>query len=104
MPAAPGRPNASTITEWSMTNSVGMSGLIRALSPPSCVMASRMATRSTTQGTPVKSCINTRAGLNDTSAAGMARGSHPATASTCAWVTVCPSAWRSRFSNSTFRL
>ena len=55
-------PKLSTITEWSMTRSTGLSGLIFSGSPPSLVMASRIAARSTTAGTPVKSCIRTRAG------------------------------------------
>ena len=37
------------------------SGLIFLASPPSFCMASRIAARSTTAGTPVKSCISTRA-------------------------------------------
>ncbi len=41
----------------------GASGLTFSGSPPSCTMASRMAARSTTQGTPVKSCRMTRAGV-----------------------------------------
>ena len=45
-----------------MTRSTGTSGLIFLASPPSVPMASRMAARSTTAGTPVKSCISTRAG------------------------------------------
>ena len=45
-----------------MTRSTGDSGLIFFGSPPSLAMASRMAARSTTAGTPVKSCISTRAG------------------------------------------
>jgi tetratricopeptide (TPR) repeat protein len=52
----------STITEWSMTRSTGTSGLIFLGSPPSAFIASRIAARSTTAGTPVKSCISTRAG------------------------------------------
>ncbi len=55
-------PKKSTITEWSMTRSTGLSGLIFSGSPPSLARASRMAARSTTAGTPVKSCISTRAG------------------------------------------
>ena len=42
---------------------LGDSGLIRAASPPSSSIASRMAARSTIAGTPVKSCISTRAGV-----------------------------------------
>jgi hypothetical protein len=55
-------PKKSTITEWSMTRSTGDSGLIFFGSPPSFTIASRIAARSTTAGTPVKSCISTRAG------------------------------------------
>ena len=43
-------------------------------------MASRMAARSTTQGTPVKSCITTRAGRKGTSAVEPERGVQPARA------------------------
>jgi hypothetical protein len=57
-----GVPNSSTMTEWSMTRSTGTSGLIFCGSPPSATIASRMAARSTTAGTPVKSCMSTRAG------------------------------------------
>ena len=53
-------PYWSTCTEWSMTRSTGCSGLMRAGSPPSLTMASRMAARSTTHGTPVKSWRSTR--------------------------------------------
>ena len=42
--------------------------------PPSCFMASRIAARSTMAGTPVKSCIKTRAGMNAISRAGSALG------------------------------
>ncbi len=47
-----------------MTRSTGDSGLIFLGSPPRFFIASRMAARSTTAGTPVKSCIKTRAGRN----------------------------------------
>mmetsp|Transcript_6772 Transcript_6772/g.12870 ORF Transcript_6772/g.12870 Transcript_6772/m.12870 type:complete len:216 (+) Transcript_6772:2433-3080(+) len=53
----------STCTEWSITRSTGTWGLMSVGSPPRHVMASRIAARSTTQGTPVKSCSSTRAGL-----------------------------------------
>ena len=59
---ARGVPNSSTITEWSMTRSTGFKGLIFCGSPPSALIPSRIAARSTTAGTPVKSCIKTRAG------------------------------------------
>ena len=69
-----GVPNRSAITEWSMTSSAGASGLMRAASPPSSTTASRMVARSTTAGTPVKSCITTRAGENWISVSGSASG------------------------------
>jgi hypothetical protein len=47
-----------------MTKSTGQSGLIFWGSPPSLFMASLMAAKSTTAGTPVKSYKMTRAGLN----------------------------------------
>lgn len=54
----------STWTEWSTTRSTGQSGLIFFGSPPSLTIASLMAARSTTAGTPVKSWRITLAGLN----------------------------------------
>ena len=47
----------------------GTSGLIFAGLPPSRAIALRIAARSTTQGTPVKSCSTTRAGLKGISTA-----------------------------------
>ena len=105
---APGRPEASAITEWSMTSSTGTSGLTLAGSPPSAPRASRMAARSTTPGTPVKSCMSTRSGVRAISAASsVARpwrsGWLPqsATASMSAGRTASPSSWRRRFSRTT---
>ena len=66
-------PNASTCTEWSMTSSTGCSGLIFFGSPPSFFIASRIAARSTTAGTPVKSCRSTRAGVKAISRVGCCR-------------------------------
>ena len=54
-----------------MTSSAGASGLILAGSPPRSVIASRMVARSTTHGTPVKSCMITRAGVNWISSLGL---------------------------------
>jgi hypothetical protein len=72
----------STWTEWSMTSSAGTSGLILAGSPPtSSTIASRIAARSTTAGTPVKSCMSTRAGVNAISFDGSAFASQVASAS-----------------------
>ena len=54
-PSAAAVPYSSTCTEWSMTSSAGASGFTCSASPPSRTIASRIAARSTTQGTPVKS-------------------------------------------------
>ena len=56
-------PYSSTCTEWSMTSSAGCSGLIFFGIAAERFMASRIAARSTIAGTPVKSCIRTRAGM-----------------------------------------
>ena len=101
---ASGLPNTSATTEWSMTSSAGMSGLIFVGSPPRACMASRIAARSTTAGTPVRSCRMTRAGVNWISVSGSCFGSHCASAVTCSAVTLTPSSLRSRFSSRIFRL
>ena len=54
-------------TEDGENITAGASGLILVASPPSSAIASRMVARSTTQGTPVKSCMITRAGVKDIS-------------------------------------
>ena len=55
-------------------------------------------------GTPVKSCMTTRAGENRISRSGSAAGSQPASARTSSAVMSAPSSVRSRFSSSTLRL
>ena len=55
-------------------------------------------------GTPVKSCITTRAGVNWISVSGSAAASHRLNASICARVTFAPSSVRNRFSSRIFRL
>ena len=60
---AEAEPNLSTITEWSITRSTGDKGLIFLGSPFFSFIAERIEARSTTAGTPVKSCIRTLAGL-----------------------------------------
>ena len=67
-------------------------------------MASRMVARSTMQGTPVKSCMTTRAGVNWISWSGSADGSQFAIARMWSAVMSAPSSVRSRFSRRTFRL
>ena len=82
-----------------MTRSAGTSGLIRAGSPPSAAMASRIAARSTTAGTPVKSWSSTRAGRKGTSASAGWPGRQAASVRTSCSVTVSVPAWRSTFSS-----
>ena len=87
-----------------MTISAGESGLIFCGSPPISAMASRIVARSTMQGTPVKSCITTRAGVNWISWSGSAFGSQLTIARMWSAVMSAPSSVRSRFSRSTLRL
>ena len=95
-------PNTSTCTEWSMTSSAGTSGLILFGSPPISRIASRIAARSTTAGTPVKSCMTTRAGVNAISLLGSSLAFQVASASmSCARID-SPSSLRSRFSSRIF--
>ena len=65
-----------------MTNSAGCRGLISLGSPPRRFMASRMAARSTTAGTPVKSCSSTRLGVKAISLSGFDLLFHAASART----------------------
>ncbi len=81
-----------------MTRSAGTTGLILAGSPPSSLIPSRMAARSTTAGTPVKSCSTTREGMKGTSAPALV-GLHDATASTWPASTYPPPACRRAFSS-----
>src|SRR5215831_17837875 len=81
-----------------------MSGLIFFGSPPRACMASRMAARSTTAGTPVRSCRITRAGVNWISVSGSFLASQPARAVMWPAVMLTPSSLRSRFSSRTLRL
>ena len=56
------------------------------------------------QGTPVKSCMTTRAGVNWISVSGSAVGTHDPSDSIWLFVTFLPSSVRRRFSSSTLRL
>ncbi len=53
----------STWTEWSITKSTGHWGFTFEAFPPKRATASLMPARSTTNGTPVKSCKITLEGL-----------------------------------------
>ncbi len=65
-------------------------------------MAERSAARSTTEGTPVKSCKITRAALYGISESGLPAGFQLAMVSTASLVISKPSAWRSAASSITF--
>ncbi len=65
-------------------------------------MPSRIAARSTTAGTPVKSWSSTRAGVNAISFCAFAVTSHPASAFTSSPSTKRPSSRRRRFSSRIF--
>src|SRR5918996_1635249 len=80
-----------------MMRSTSTSGLTRAGSPLARAIAERIAARSTTAGTPVKSCIKTRDGMNATDASGAGAG-HPARAETSWSRTSRVPALRRRFS------
>ncbi len=84
-------PKLSTITEWSITRSTSASGLIFSGFPPRAFIASRIAARSTTAGTPVRSCISTRAGRKAISRSDDFLSSQPTTARMSSAVTVLPS-------------
>ncbi len=77
-------------------------GLMTSGSPPSFLTASRMVARSTMHGTPVKSCMTTRDGVNWISWLGWAFGSQSSSALTCSSVMLAPSMLRTRFSTRTF--
>src|SRR3990172_6925602 len=83
-----------------MTRSTGRRGLIRRGSPPRRARAARIAARSTTAGTPVKSCIRTRAGRKGISGRSIRPGAQAATART-SWLRMrCSSTWRRTDSSS----
>ena len=87
-----------------MTSSAGASGLI--LAGVAAEVAHRLAHGGQVDdaGTPVKSCMSTRAGVNWISRSGSAAGSQPASARTWSAVMFAPSSVRSRFSSRTLRL
>src|SRR6266480_727964 len=87
-----------------MTRSTGCSGLIKRASPPSRARASRMAARSTTAGTPVKSWSSTRAVRNAISFSTLPFTSQLARARTSSGLTNLPSSFLSRFSRRILRL
>src|SRR6476620_7485728 len=85
-----------------MTSSTGCRGLTFRGSPPSFTIPSRIAARSTTAGTPVKSCRSTRAGVNAISFCVPEQTSHPASAWMSSGSTNRASSRRSGFSRRIF--
>ena len=75
---------------------------MRSGSPPRSFMASRMTAKSTTTGTPVKSCSKTRLGMKPISFAWLSFAFQEASASMSAARTERPSSFRSKFSSKTF--
>ena len=74
-----------------MTRSTGTSGLILSGSPPISTIALRREAKSTTAGTPVKSCKITRDGLKGTSVFAPSFVPHFASPSTCSSLITFPS-------------
>jgi hypothetical protein len=77
---------------------------MRCGSPPSRAIASRIAARSTTAGTPVKSWSSTRLVRKAISCSRQLRMSQRAIASMSSALTNASSSFRSRFSSRIFRL
>ena len=77
-----GRAGKSTCTEWSTTRSTGTSGSMILGFLPSRATAERIAARSTSNGTPVKSCNTMRATTNGISSVRGAFGFQLASART----------------------
>ena len=86
-----------------MTRSAGWSGLMRFGSPPRLRIASRIAARSTTTGTPVKSWSSTRAGVKAISRSALSPGVQAARARTSSAETAPPPSRRRRFSSRILR-
>jgi len=96
-------PDLSTWIEWSTTISTGTSGSIFCGFLPARAAAERIAARSASSGTPVKSCRMTRATVKGISSVRPAFGFQPANCLTCSGVTLTPSQLRSTDS-STMRI
>ena len=100
---ASGVPAKSTWTEWSTTRSTGTSGSMIFGSRPIRATAERMAARSTSKGTPVKSCNTIRATTKGISSVRCALGDQFASACTLLSLTFFPSQLR-RTDSSTSRI
>ncbi len=91
----------STCTEWSTTRSTGTSGSIFLGFLPIFSATLRIAARSASSGTPVKSCKTTRATTKGISSTRSAFGFQLASCLTCSSVTFLPSQLRSTDSSTT---
>src|SRR5687767_8393233 len=101
--SAPLVPKWSICTLWSTTRSTGTSGSITLGFLPMRLATLRMAARSHSRGTPVKSCSTMRASTKGISSVRGATAFQPASSRTCASVTFLPSQLRSTDS-STMRI
>ncbi len=81
--------------EWSTTRSTGTSGSIVFASLPISSATLRIAARSASRGTPVKSWSTTRATTKGTSSRRGAFGFQPVSSTTCSGSTFLPSQLRS---------
>ena len=86
--------------EWSTTRSTGTSGSMVFGFLPMSAATLRMAARSASSGTPVKSCSTTRATTNGISSVRAAAGFQCASSDTCSAVTFLPSQLRSTLSST----
>jgi hypothetical protein len=86
--------------EWSTTRSTGTSGSIVFGSLPICLATVRIAARSASSGTPVKSCSTTRATTNGISLTRSVFGCQLASSATCSLLTFLPSQLRSTLSRT----
>jgi hypothetical protein len=93
-------PAKSTCTEWSTTKSTGTSGSMIFGFLPRRATAERIAARSTSNGTPVKSCNTMRATTNGISSVRGSFGFQLASARTFCSVTFWPSQLRSTDSST----
>ncbi len=96
-------PKSSIITLWSTTRSTGTSGSMVFGSFFWCAASERIAARSASSGTPVKSCSTTRETTNGISSLRTPFGAQWASWRTCSGVMRRPSQWRSTAS-STIRI
>ena len=96
-------PKWSICTEWSTTRSTGTSGSMTFGFRPIFEATPRIAARSHSRGTPVKSCSTMRARTNGISSVRGAFGFQFASCRTCSSVTFLPSQLRSTDS-STMRI